>query len=246
MRISRQKRKLHDKNSSALNVNVFLLRKGNQKHRDNLSKLIHSTTVDTPKLKDIEIHLNSQLLSHLFESDDKTLTIGVQVEMVPKDNNGGRSVGNTRRSKLKKLYALRNSQNEELRVSKARLHMTTAKKDLRKSRIKRQNQEGLTCPDDLCCRHSIYVDFAEIGWSDWVLYPAGYTAYYCKGGCPDRYRVASSFTSIKSILHEMFPSEVPDPVCAPTGYDPLDFIIFDGEIKEMAYPGMIVTGCRCN
>lgn len=34
-----------------------------------------------------------------------------------------------------------------------------------------------------CCRDSIYIDFAEIGWNDWIISPKGYHAYFCRGSC---------------------------------------------------------------
>ncbi|CAG5129626.1 unnamed protein product, partial [Candidula unifasciata] len=95
--------------------------------------------------------------------------------------------------------------------------------------------------------NAVYVDFEEIGWSDWVLFPTGYTAHYCKGGCPERYKIASTFTNIKSILHERHPETVPEPVCAPTDYSSLVMMIHNnGEIRSIEYPGMVVTGCRCH
>ena len=34
-----------------------------------------------------------------------------------------------------------------------------------------------------CCRDELYISFAEIGWSDWILHPTGYHAYFCRGTC---------------------------------------------------------------
>lgn len=39
-----------------------------------------------------------------------------------------------------------------------------------------------------CCRDSLYIDFATIGWNDWIIHPKGYNAYFCRGTCN---RVAS-------------------------------------------------------
>lgn len=39
-----------------------------------------------------------------------------------------------------------------------------------------------------CCRDSLYIDFATIGWDDWIIHPKGYNAYFCRGTCN---RVAS-------------------------------------------------------
>jgi len=34
-----------------------------------------------------------------------------------------------------------------------------------------------------CCRDSLYISFESIGWSDWIIHPKGYQAYFCRGTC---------------------------------------------------------------
>jgi TGF-beta receptor len=34
-----------------------------------------------------------------------------------------------------------------------------------------------------CCRESQYISFADIGWDDWIIFPPGYDAYFCRGTC---------------------------------------------------------------
>lgn len=34
-----------------------------------------------------------------------------------------------------------------------------------------------------CSRRYLRVDFADIGWSEWVLAPKSFDAYYCAGTC---------------------------------------------------------------
>lgn len=34
-----------------------------------------------------------------------------------------------------------------------------------------------------CCRDELYINFRDIGWSDWILHPSGYHAYFCRGSC---------------------------------------------------------------
>ena len=35
-----------------------------------------------------------------------------------------------------------------------------------------------------CRRHKLEVNFADIGWSDWIISPQTFEAFYCAGACP--------------------------------------------------------------
>lgn len=45
-----------------------------------------------------------------------------------------------------------------------------------------------------CCKESLYVDFKQIGWNDWILAPPGYHANFCRGSCNE----VASITKSKS------------------------------------------------
>lgn len=64
--------------------------------------------------------------------------------------------------------------------------------------IKRQRR-SINCTPGVseCCRDKLYISFAEIGWNDWILHPAGYDAYFCRGSCAS----AATITSDASNYH---------------------------------------------
>lgn len=64
--------------------------------------------------------------------------------------------------------------------------------------IKRQRR-SINCSPGIseCCRDKLYISFAEIGWNDWILHPAGYDAYFCRGSCAS----AATITSDASNYH---------------------------------------------
>lgn len=72
----------------------------------------------------------------------------------------------------------------------------------RMSPHRRQKRSYVDCSTGVqeCCRESLYVSFAEIGWDDWILQPAGYNAYFCKGSCSTAASLALSATQHNSIL----------------------------------------------
>ena len=39
-------------------------------------------------------------------------------------------------------------------------------------------------PGQVCSRRRLVVDFADIGWGDWIISPKSFEAHYCSGTCP--------------------------------------------------------------
>lgn len=67
----------------------------------------------------------------------------------------------------------------------------------------RRTKRSVDCEPGVneCCRSKLYVDFADIGWDDWIIHPPGYNAYYCKGSCATAATLTLSATQHNSILH---------------------------------------------
>ncbi|XP_062330778.1 growth/differentiation factor 10b [Osmerus eperlanus] len=102
-----------------------------------------------------------------------------------------------------------------------------------------------------CSRRYLRVDFADIGWSEWVLAPKAFDAFYCAGTCgfpiPKVVR-PSNHATIQSIVRAVgIVPGVPEPCCVPDKMSPLSVLFLDPD-KNMVlkvYPGMSVDTCAC-
>ncbi|XP_053477236.1 growth/differentiation factor 10 [Ictalurus furcatus] len=103
----------------------------------------------------------------------------------------------------------------------------------------------------VCSRRYLKVDFADIGWSEWILSPKSFDAYYCAGTCefpmPKVVR-PSNHATIQSIVKTVgiIPG-IPEPCCVPEKMNPLSVLFLD-EAKNIVlknYPDMSVETCSC-
>lgn len=103
----------------------------------------------------------------------------------------------------------------------------------------------------LCSRRNLRVDFTDIGWSEWVLAPKAFDAFYCSGSCgfplPKVLR-PSNHAALQSIVRAVgIVPEVPEPCCVPETTSPLPVLSLDprGDLLLKVYPGMSVDSCSC-
>ncbi|XP_041044980.1 inhibin beta A chain-like [Carcharodon carcharias] len=125
------------------------------------------------------------------------------------------------------------------------------------SHTHRIRKRGLECDGkvNICCRKQFYVNFRDIGWSDWIIAPAGYYGNYCEGECPshiagtsgsslsfhsaviNHYRIRgySPFNNIKSC-------------CVPTKLRAMSMLYYDDghNIVKKDIQNMIVEECGCS
>nr|XP_057910237.1 growth/differentiation factor 10-like [Doryrhamphus excisus] len=102
-----------------------------------------------------------------------------------------------------------------------------------------------------CSRRNLRVDFADIGWSEWVIEPKAFDAYYCSGTCgfpmPKVVR-PSNHATIQSIVRAVgIMSGVPEPCCVPEKMTSLA-VLYQEESKDLVlkiYPNMSVQSCSC-
>ncbi|XP_077470349.1 growth/differentiation factor 10 [Stigmatopora argus] len=102
-----------------------------------------------------------------------------------------------------------------------------------------------------CSRKNLRVDFADIGWSDWVIAPKAFNAYYCSGTCGfpmSKVARPSNHATIQSIVRAVgIISGVPEPCCVPERMSPLA-VLYREESKDLVikiYPNMSVQSCSC-
>ncbi|XP_017268227.1 growth/differentiation factor 10 [Kryptolebias marmoratus] len=105
--------------------------------------------------------------------------------------------------------------------------------------------------DRRCSRRNLRVDFADIGWSEWIIAPKAFDAYYCAGTCgfpmPQVVR-PSNHATIQSIVRAVgiIPG-IPEPCCVPENMSPLA-VLFQDESRNpvlKVYPNMSVQSCSC-
>jgi bone morphogenetic protein 2/4 len=101
-----------------------------------------------------------------------------------------------------------------------------------------------------CRRRELYVDFHDVGWTDWIVAPPGYSAYYCYGECP--FHLADHFNTtnhavVQQFVHSVDPQAVPKPCCVPTELGQVALLYIDEQNKVVLknYKEMVVEACGC-
>lgn len=101
-----------------------------------------------------------------------------------------------------------------------------------------------------CRRHSMTVDFREVGWEDWIVAPPGYEAYYCYGECnfplPEHLNT-TNHAIVQTLVNSMNPNQVPKACCVPTQLSAISMLYLDDNNKVVLknYKEMVVVGCGC-
>ncbi|XP_071808389.1 bone morphogenetic protein 2-like [Asterias amurensis] len=111
------------------------------------------------------------------------------------------------------------------------------------------NRKKTSSNKGTCMRKSMYVDFHEIGWSDWIIYPIGYNANECYGNCPfplGQTVQPSNHATVQSLMH-LIAADVAAPCCVPTQLDPIAVLFFDNDdnVVLKQFDNMVATACGC-
>ncbi|XP_073821923.1 activin beta chain dawdle [Musca autumnalis] len=105
-----------------------------------------------------------------------------------------------------------------------------------------------------CCREKLYISFEEIGWSNWIIEPKGYDAYFCRGSCNTVASVSDSATYHSSFMQKVLnkPGQRNRklelvPCCTAKTYSSLKLLYLNNNSTATlgTFPNMIVESCGC-
>lgn len=118
------------------------------------------------------------------------------------------------------------------------------------SRVKRSKRASQHRRDGACRRHSLYVNFEQVGWEEWIIAPRGYEAYYCHGECPfplGDHMNATNHAIVQTLIHDLNYNAVPKVCCVPTKFSQLYMLYKDNDnsVVLKKYRNMVVEGCGC-
>ncbi|XP_064252586.1 bone morphogenetic protein 4-like [Passer domesticus] len=103
-----------------------------------------------------------------------------------------------------------------------------------------------------CQRHSLSVDFGEIGWSEWIISPPGYNAFHCKGSCPfplGGNMRPTNHATVQSIINALqLSDDVSSPCCVPHKLHSINLLYFDDyeNVVLKQYDDMVAGSCGCH
>ena len=111
-------------------------------------------------------------------------------------------------------------------------------------------KEGRTRSSSICRPRSLYIDFRDLGWSDWIVAPMGYNAKYCKGDCPfplNEYLNGTNHAIFQAMANSIDARAVPEVSCIPTRYAPISVLYIDSQDSVILrrYENMVVDVCGC-
>ncbi|GAB1861794.1 TGF-beta family profile domain-containing protein [Camponotus japonicus] len=101
-----------------------------------------------------------------------------------------------------------------------------------------------------CCRHELTVMFKDLEGFDFIVFPKGFDAGYCKGRCPPRYNPAHHHALLQSLLWKEDRKRVPKPCCAPSKLDELKIVYYDENnttrLSMSQWKSIQVLECACS
>ena len=101
---------------------------------------------------------------------------------------------------------------------------------------------------DICRKVGMYLSFAEIGLSNWIIAPDGFDAFQCKGKCPStKQKKFPSRSALRTLLEKKKGIKTDDEACCvSTKLAPIPALVFEnGHTVLKTFDGMVVEECGC-
>ena len=144
---------------------------------------------------------------------------------------------------VKSSRAKRDIESIESELNVDLLTESRSKRDADKSSKRKQRSKTHHCE-----KQDMYVDFIELGWNRWILYPPRYNAHICGGKCSSPVGWESDPTNhaILQSLMRLKDKRVARPCCVPTRLQSLTMLYYENdEIVVRHHEEMAVGQCGC-
>lgn len=208
--------------------------KKNMPFEDHRTRLLDTRLVDAAKPKWSSFDVGQAVLRWTQEPDATSFGLAVHVQGLSHGDLAAEEVWH------KKPYLVTYSSDESDDAAATRVRRDTS----RRGKGRRKGRR------DYCRRHSLYVDFSDVGWNDWIVAPPGYQAYYCQGECPfplADHMNTTNHAIVQTLVNSVNPAAVPKACCVPTELSAISMLYVDEYDKVVLknYQDMVVEGCGC-
>uniref|UniRef100_H2YGV5 TGF-beta family profile domain-containing protein n=1 Tax=Ciona savignyi TaxID=51511 RepID=H2YGV5_CIOSA len=165
----------------------------------------------------------------------------VSIDKSQCENVDGRSNSeeNPHQVPLKSIPKIENLENADKRSNtEETIHAVALKRSIRATR------------SSICQRHSMWIDFEELGWSDWVIAPRSFQSYRCAGECPFPLSGKLNGTNhamLITMMNSVDSTHTPLPCCVPTRLSSVSMLYLDKKdnVVLKLYEDMVVEACGC-
>lgn len=188
---------------------------------------------------------NKHALLVVYTSDGRKLTEFIRKPVSKQNKAGGNAISLGKSSEEKQDKDRNDLEHTRVRRdAKSKTGGNSLKKRSRGSKSKRRRKK------DSCRRKPLYVDFNQLGWSNWVIAPRGYSAFFCQGLCEfpiDNHLKPTNHATVQTILNSVAPSLAPQACCSPNKFSAISILFIDtsDNIVYKKYEDMVVERCGC-
>lgn len=206
-------------------------------------EVVTSLRADVKKTHWFKLGIPKQLVENAMLSKEQILKLHIlcrgcrrriQLVLVHGSRRRRKSKGDKRKGSLR---VMRPRKRPKRRLSRTRpfLILHTKVETYIRSRRDISGDAGTCTGQDLCCKSNLLFSFHEVGWNDWILYPASFNTGICSGACPIVPLGSRDHTTLQRTN------------CSATQLAPLRMMYYDtsGNILTSSLPNMIVERCGC-